>query len=1081
VRRSVRLTGAMVPAVGSATDVIPRCRRTDETHTSKASVSYARAPLPSVRPTSRLASTLRLTPDRFLSSLETWSEPQPLRRSTQWHFAEVRGGYRPGWRDLEGVLSIGRLSGKTRTGRYYVDRVAKGREDYYVGAGEADGEWVGLGAGLLGLKGRVDGDELRTLLEGRAPRSDTKLRNAPGPDAVTGFDLTFSAPKSVSVLYAVGDDDVSRAVREGHDAAVRAALRHLEREACRARRGRGGLTRVPGDGFIAGVFRHRTSRAGDPQLHTHAVIANSTRASGTWSTLDSRSLYREGRTAGFLYQAALRAELTERLGVDWGPVHRGSAEIVGVPKPVIRHFSRRRREVVARLAERGESSAAAARTAALDTRRSKDYGVPVDRLRADWQARAAEHGLDRKGVRRLLGVARPEVAERELEAAAGEVAGPHGICREQSAFDRRAALRWWAEAHRHGAQPEAIRSLVGEWLASRHAVPLGDLDRQQAGEPDSERWYSTPEMLSVERRLVESAAARRGEGVAVVAREHVDRALAERGTIAREQAAMVRSLVGSGDGVEVVRAAAGTGKTFALDAARSAWEAEGVRVYGCALSARAAAELHDQTGIDATTIAQLRIDLDRGHALPVGGVLVVDEAGMVGSRQLAELAEQAAAHRTKLVLVGDDRQLPELEAGGAFAGLADRLDALELHEVRRQQSGWDREALSALREGDVASWAGAYRDRGRIVGRPNARHVREELVRDWWHAARTGGLDGALMLAHRRADVRDLNDRARALMHADGRLGDEELEAADRAFAAGDRVITTHNDRRLRVTNGWRGTVREIHPQEHAVTVDLDNGRSVVLDAGYLDDGHLDHGYAATAHKAQGATVDSVFVLGSEDLYREWGYTALTRHRDEARFYVVSPAPAEHPIPGLEPEPDPLEERLTRTLGASRAKSFAMDLADAPTLDREVDLREAIERHELLRNEVEETRHAAARAREELAEVEARLRDLQEDRGTLRWWQSERRAELDQHIQGHERAAEYWRERSDELAAAGELADERFAEFIDAHGDRLADGGELAPNPFVDAAQMAPIAEPEPELAPDVPIEPPDVGIDLGP
>lgn len=254
---------------------------------------------------------------------------------------------------MDVVLSIGRLPGKTRTGRYYVDRVARGREDYYVGAGEADGEWDGGGAALLGLQGKVGDDQLATLLEGRAPGSDAKLRRAPGPDAVTRFDLTFSAPKSVSVLYAVGDDAVSQAVREGHDAAIRAALGHLEREACRARRGRAGVQRVAGDGFVAALFRHRTSRAGDPQLHTHAVVANATRAHGEWSTLDSRSVYREGRTAGFLYQAALRGELTERLGVEWGPVHRGSAEIVGVPQAVMREFSRRRREVVERLAERG--------------------------------------------------------------------------------------------------------------------------------------------------------------------------------------------------------------------------------------------------------------------------------------------------------------------------------------------------------------------------------------------------------------------------------------------------------------------------------------------------------------------------------------------------------------------------------------------------------------------------------------------------------------------------------------------------------------------------------------------------------
>lgn len=992
----------------------------------------------------------------------------------------MRGGARAGSRDLESVLSIGTLSGKTRNGRYYIERVAKGREDYYVGAGEADGEWDGGGAELLGLRGKVSGDQLATLLEGRDPGQATKLRRAPGPDATTGFDLTFSAPKSVSVLYAVGDDAVSRAVREGHDAAVRAALGHLERDACQARRGPAGIKRVAGEGFVTALFRHRTSRAGDPQLHTHAVIANTTCAAERWSTLDSRALFREAQTAGYLYQAALRAELTERLGVEWGPVSRGSAEIMGVPQAAVREFSRRRVEIVRRMAERGESSPAAAQMAALDTRRRKDYDVPVDRLRADWRARAAEHGFDAATLDRVLGTARPELAARELAAAAGEAAGPDGICREHSTFDRRAAVRWWAQAHRHGADPEAVKGVADAWLCSPAVVPLGNSDRAQATKPDSELSYSTPEMLAVEQRLVDQSAARRAEGVGVVAREHVDRALSERSTIADEQAAMVRSLVGSGDGVEVVRAAAGTGKTFALDAARAAWQAAGVRVYGCALSARAATELRDQTGIDTSTIAQLRIDLQRGHSLPVGGVLVVDEAGMVGSRQLAELAEHAAAHRTKLVLVGDDRQLPELEAGGALVGLAERLGARELHEVRRQHNEWDRAALAALREGDLDAWADAYRDQGRIVARPNARQTRNELVRDWWQAARRDGVESALMLAHRRTDVRDLNDFARTLMHAGGRLGDIELEVAERRFAVGDRVLATHNDRRLKVTNGQRGTVEQLHAEQHALSVRLDSGPCILLDAGYLEQGHLDHGYAATAHKAQGATVDSVFVLGPEDLYREWGYTALTRHRHEARFYVVSPTPADRTLPGLEPQPDPLAERLERTLSDSRAKRFAMDLGGRAPYEDDGELHDVVARQELLRNEIDETRYAEARARAELDDVEARLNELRSERDRLRFWQREQRSVLDHHITGHEHAAEHWRQRVDELADAGDLADERLTTFVGAHSDGLADSADAELHGLADGGPSTPRPEVALESGPPPPIEP-DVGIDLGP
>ncbi|MDQ4126282.1 MAG: AAA family ATPase, partial [Actinomycetota bacterium] len=659
--------------------------------------------------------------------------------------------------------------------------------------------------------------------------------------------------------------------------------------------------------------------------------------------------------------------------------------------------------------------------------------------------------------------------------------GPDGICREHSTFDRRAAVRWWAQAHRHGAHPEAVKAVADAWLTSPAVVPLSNPDRTQATKPDSALSYSTPEMLAVEQRLVDQALARRAEGIGVVARKHVDHALADRPTIAHEQAEMVRSLVGSGDGVEVVRAAAGTGKTFALDAARAAWEAAGVRVYGCALSARAAAELRDQTGIDTSTIAQLRIDLQRGHGLPAGGVLVVDEAGMVGSRQLAELADHAAAYRTKLVLVGDDRQLPELQAGGALAGLAQRLGARELHEVRRQRNGWDRAALAALREGDMETWADAYRDQGRVVARSSARQVRNVLVRDWWQAARRDGVENALMLAHRRADVRDLNHRARTLMHADGRLGDEELEVAERRFAVGDRVLATHNDRRLKVTNGQRGTIEQLHAEQHALSVRLDNGSSILLDAGYLEHGHLDHGYAATAHKAQGATVDSVFVLGSEDLYREWGYTALTRHRDEARFYVVSPTPPGRALPGLEPQPDPLAERLERTLSESRAKGFATDLADPAAAGRDEELHDVIARHDLLRNELYETRYAEARARAELDDIEARLHELRAERHGLRFWQREQRSIFDQHIAGHERATEHWRQRADELADAGDLADESLSSFMRAHSERLAEIADRELDPPGGTDPPTPCRPIDPDLGPPAPIDAPDVGIDLGP
>jgi conjugative relaxase-like TrwC/TraI family protein len=299
--------------------------------------------------------------------------------------------------------SIGKLAAGPGAGRYYVDQVALGREDYYAGEGEAPGGWLSSGGASLRLSGEVSEEGVVRLLSGRDPRTGELLGRPLGAGAVAGFDLTFRAPKSVSVRFGVCEPDLVREIVDAHEAAVAEALGYLEREACGARRGRGGIRLVEGRGFVAAAFRHRSSRAGDPLLHTHVVVANATQGpDGRWTALDGRLLYRHAKTAGYLYQAALRVELTERLGLRWQAVDRGTADVVGVPRPVIEHFSTRRAEILELMAARGERSARAAQVATLETRRRKGYGVPVDLLREQWRGRAAEHGLGGWELRRVF-------------------------------------------------------------------------------------------------------------------------------------------------------------------------------------------------------------------------------------------------------------------------------------------------------------------------------------------------------------------------------------------------------------------------------------------------------------------------------------------------------------------------------------------------------------------------------------------------------------------------------------------------------------------------------------------------------
>jgi conjugative relaxase-like TrwC/TraI family protein len=933
------------------------------------------------------------------------------------------------------VLSIGKLTGGADSARYYERRVASGREDYYTGRGESAGRWTGNGARLLGLEGEVAAGELEALLVGGIdPGSGEPLRLT--ATSVQGFDLTFSAPKSVSVLYAVGDEDVRRAVVDAHEAAVAQGLGYLEREAVQVRRGRGGWLKEHAGGLVAGAYRHRTSRAGDPQLHTHVVAANMARgADGRWTALHAAPLYTHAKTAGYLYQSALRDQLTHSLGVRWGGVSRGSAEIAGVSASVLEHFSQRRAEIREAMAQRGTAGSDAARVAALDTRRAKEYAVSGATIYEAWRARAAEHGLGRDAVAGLVGHDPPEVGEELVRRAAALMAGEAGLTAQASTFTRREALQAWAEQHPQGAPVARVEQLADTWLASELVVRV-DRDvvarsrsgviatRAGARVAEVDDRYSTPGMLDTERRLIDASEARRDTGVGVADPATVDAALNARPFLADEQAAMVRALTGSGDGVQVVLAKAGAGKTTALDAAREAWQRSGISVQGTALGSMAAKELRD-SGVAACTIARLLLDVQQ-YGLPRGSILIVDEAGMVGTRTLALLADHAGRSGAKLVLVGDDKQLPEIDAGGAFRGLARRLGAVELQHNRRQRDPEDRRALDEHRAGRPDELVESLRRRGRVTIAPDVQQTRQSLVSDWWQGAQAEGIENAVMIALRRSEVRELNDLARERMRQDGRLGDRELTVEDRAFAVGDRVVTRHNAPALGVVNGSRGTIT--HIDHDGARLRLDDEREVQLPAGYVAGyrGHqpyLEHGYAITANGIQGGTTQRSYVLGSEELYQEWGYVAFSRHRVETRFYVTAPDVPEHEQLQLGAEPgDPLRD-IVRALGQSRAKELAIDVQATGEMramphERLVSetehLRSTLERAPGQRADIDAVDAQRARTADELANARVAVTDA-EDRLRDTGWRE--RGIARERLHGARSAVETWQTRLDDLDA----------------------------------------------------------------
>jgi conjugative relaxase-like TrwC/TraI family protein len=853
------------------------------------------------------------------------------------------------------MLNIGKLVRDQAD--YYLNAVARSQEEYYTGAGEAPGYWLGSAAEELGLAGEVSDEELHRMLNGAHPLTAERLGSPPRDHRVAGFDLAFRAPKSVSLLYGLGSLDTTRHVRAAHEHAIGEALRYLERHAALVARGHARAQQERASGFVAAAYQHRTSRAGDPLLHTHVLVANLGRGSDErWTALYGRALYRHAKTAGYLYQAVLRAELTRRIGVAWGPVRNGVADVRGVPRPVIEEFSQRRQQIRERLAELGQHTARSAQAAALETRSAKEAGISQATLRGSWHRRAAALGVTQQTMDALLeqAVAKPPTVAK-IQAAIEQLASAQGLTLHTSTFTRRDVLQCLCDQLPAGAEM-TVNDL--EWFADRFlesrlvravttdARPgskgLVGQARQSAYAAVTGEWrFTTQELLDVEAAAVVAAARRQGEGVGMVPPPVVEQVLTahtrpdaatgdagarDRLVLSDEQASMVHALTTSPDGVQVVNAKAGSGKTSVLRAAHQAWEAAGYRVVGAALAARAAQELHRGSGIAAQTIARLLGDLDKpsSSGMVKDLVLVIDEAGMVGTRQLARLLAHAQHAGAKVVLVGDVAQLPEIEAGGLFRSLVQRLGAVQLQTNQRQREPWEQQALDLLRSGDAVAAIARYVQHDRVVMRSRAGRLRRRMVEDWWAATKQPGERPPIMIALRHSDVAELNATARTLLAEQGRIGGDPIRIGQRDFAVGDRIITLRNARRLGVFNGTFATVIGVDHQGRALLVRTDDGRDLVLPRWYLDRPgpfdhrrRIDHAYAITCHKAQGMTTDRAFMLATDDIYKEWGYVAMSRGRLENRLYLAINDP----------------NRLTEDL----------DMPPEPTTDAMLDLTAALE------------------------------------------------------------------------------------------------------------------------------------------
>lgn len=799
------------------------------------------------------------------------------------------------------MLSIGAMSGG-QAGYY----LGLAREDYYTSGGEPPGQWYGEGAASLGLRGQVADSQLYNLFRGFAPDGLRPLVQMQGHAGKAlhrpGWDLTFSAPKSVSVLWSQAGEVERARIQEAHYAAVTSALDYLQEFAASSRRGNSGRY-LEKAGLVVATFEHSTSRALDPQLHTHALVMNiATREDGSTGTLSSLAIFQAKMTAGALYRMHLSSVLQREFGVRTVR-NRTWFEVQGVPETLVSEFSQRREAILRDLNVRGVNTAVVAAVSAIETREAKE-AVSRQQLFFQWRAL----GEERKWTTREASAIFSKPQEERLPTRSVEDIARVAVSKlmsTQAHFTRGDLIRGMAEE----AQVEGL--YIQDLLKAAHSYLLADQEIVRLGVCASQERFTTPSMLDLERALIATAKHLASDDSHTVSQDRVVRLLPGKSDLNVEQLNAVWHLTAATGGVAVVSGMAGTGKTRMLNEARIVWESEGKQVIGAALSGRAAKELESGSGIRSNTVAKLLHDSSRGEfLLNPSSVLVLDEAGMIATTELAQLAELCRDGGAKLVLVGDERQLQPIGPGAPFAELGRRLGQVQLTDIQRQSDPWARRAVKDVAEGRGREALEAFATRGFVTVTETKEEAIDAMIADWQGSPSS---KGTLMLAGTRKDVERLNHLAQARRRSNGELG-PQLEISGKPFFVGDRVVFTRKLATIGVVNGDRGAISAYDQVRRSAAVLLDSGERVSFDVEAME--HLALGYASTTHKSQGATATRALVLmggGMQD--REMSYVQASRARESTKIFTTRAESGDD------------MSRLVRELERSRSKEMAVSYA----------------------------------------------------------------------------------------------------------------------------------------------------------